>query len=167
MIRMPYGKVPVTHALSGCRRVLSIAYLLVWLWSENNAAAKLKKKVATDRMTILFDEVESHLHPQWQRRLVPSIMKVLNKLHPSAKIQFIAGTHAPLVLASLEPIFSDELDSLTVFDLVDGDVKVERVPWQNFGDISSWLTSYVFGLWAASALEAEKAIQKALNAIKV
>ena len=166
-IRMPYGKVPVTHASSGCRRVLSIAYLLVWLWSENKAAAKLKKKAATDRMTILFDEVESHLHPQWQRRLVPSIMKVLKKLQPSAKIQFIAGTHAPLVLASLESIFSDKLDSLTVFDLIDGDVKVERVPWQNFGDASSWLTSDVFGLGAARALEAEKAIQKALNAIEL
>ena len=72
-----------------------------------------------------------------------------------------------LYWASLESIFSDELDSLTVFDLVDGDVKVERVPWQNFGDASSWLTSDVFEAGGGPRLEAEKAIQKALNAIEV
>ena len=92
-------------------------------------------------------------------------MKVLKKLNPSMKVQFIASTHAPLVLASMEPIFEAEKDSLTKFDLIDGDVKVERFPWQNFGDVSSWLISEVFGLGAARSIEAEKAIQKALGAI--
>ncbi len=164
-IQMPYGKVPVTHASSGCRRVLSIAYMLVWMWSENKEAAKLKKKKPIDRLTVLFDEVESHLHPQWQRVLIPSLMKVLKKLNPSTKVQFIGSTHAPLVLASVESIFSEKLDSLTVFNLIDGEVQVETVPWQNFGDVSSWLTSEIFGLGAARSLDAEKAIQKALNAI--
>lgn len=164
-IQMPYGKVPVTHASSGCRRVLSIAYMLVWMWSENKEAAKLKKKKPIDRLTVLFDEVESHLHPQWQRILVPSLMKVLKKLNPSTKVQFIGSTHAPLVLASVESIFSEAHDSLTVFDLIDGEVQVERVAWQNYGDVSSWLTSDVFGLGAARSLGSEKAIKKALDAI--
>ena len=164
-IKMPYGKVPVTHASAGCRRILSIAYMLVWMWSENKDAAKLKQKKPIDQLTVIFDEVESHLHPQWQRVLIPSLMKVLKKLNPSTKVQFIASTHAPLVLASVEPIFSEEHDSLTVFDLVDGQVKIEKASWQNFGDVSSWLTSDVFGLVAARSLEAEKAIQKAFDAI--
>lgn len=141
-IKMPYyGKVPVTHASAGCRRILSIAYLLVWMWSENKEAAKLKQKKPINRLTVIFDEVESHLHPQWQRVLVPSLMKVLMKLNSSIKVQFIGSTHAPLVLASVEPIFSEEYDSLTVFNIVDGQVKIEKSSWQNFGDVSSWLTS--------------------------
>jgi hypothetical protein len=164
-IEMPYGRVPVTHASSGCRRVLSIAYLLVWMWSENKEAAKLKKKKPLDGLTVLFDEVESHLHPQWQRVLVPALMKVLEKLNLSTKVQFIGSTHAPLVLASVESLFSEAQDSLTVFDLINGEVHVEKAPWQNFGDVSSWLTSAVFGLGAARSLEAEKAIQEALDAI--
>ena len=165
-IKMPYyGKVPVTHASAGCRRILSIAYLLVWMWSENKEAAKLKQKKPINRLTVIFDEVESHLHPQWQRVLVPSLMKVLMKLNSSIKVQFIGSTHAPLVLASVEPIFSEEYDSLTVFKIVDGLVKIEKSSWQNFGDVSSWLTSDVFGLTAARSLEAEKAIQKAFDAI--
>jgi hypothetical protein len=164
-IQMPYGRVPVTHASSGCRRVISIAYLLVWLWSENKEAAKLKKKQSMERLTVLFDEVESHLHPQWQRRLVPALVQVLKELNPSTKLQFIGSTHAPLVLASVEPHFSPDQDSLTVFDLVDGDVKVDQVPWRSYGDVSSWLTSDVFGLRAARSMEAENAIREAMEAI--
>ena len=164
-IRMPYGNVPVTHASSGCRRILSIAYLLVWMWSENREAAKLTKKAPSDRMVVLFDEVESHLHPQWQRVLVPSLMEVLKQLNPKTDIQLIASTHAPLVLASVEPHFLDEKDALILFDLINGDVRVENMPWQNFGDVSSWLTSDVFGLNAARSLQAEEAIQAALGAI--
>ncbi len=164
-IQMPYGNVPVTHASAGSRRVLSIAYLLVWMWSENKEAAKLKKKAPADQLTVLFDEVESHLHPQWQRLIVPSLLKILKKLNPSTKIQLIASTHAPLVLASVESLFSSDTDSLTKFDLTDGDVTVARAPWHMFGDVSSWLTSDVFGLGAARSLEAETAIHNAMNAI--
>ena len=164
-IEMSYGRVPVTHASSGCQRVLSIAYLLVWMWSENKEAAKLKKRRPMDKMTVLFDEVESHLHPQWQRVLIPSLLAVLGKLNPSLKVQLIASTHAPLVLASVESLFSQIDDALTVFNLIDGEVIVERASWRNFGDVSSWLKSEVFGLGEARSLEGEKAIQKALNAI--
>ena len=164
-IRMPYGRVPVTHASSGCRRVLSIAYLLVWMRSENQEAAKIKKKRPMDKMIILFDEVESHLHPQWQRVLIPSLMTVQSRFDPSVNVQLIASTHAPLVLASIEPIFSIEEDSLTVFDLINGEVIVQRPFWRNFGDVSSWLKSEVFKLGEARSLEGEKAIQKAMAAV--
>jgi hypothetical protein len=148
-IRTPYGRVPVTHASSGCRRVLSIAYLLVWMWSENKEAAKIRRGEPARNMVFLFDEVESHLHPQWQRRLLPALMRVLKTLEMTTRVQFIASTHAPLVLASVEPLFTPVEDALTVFDLADGQVTVERADWRNFGDVSSWLTSRVFGLGAA------------------
>lgn len=164
-IEMPYGRVPVTHASSGCRRVLSIAYLLVWMWSENREASKITKQKPTKQMVFLFDELESHLHPQWQRRLVPALMKVLEKLQLSTRVQFIASTHAPLVLASVESIFNPREDSLTVFDLIKDEVRVKRMPWQTRGDVSSWLTSEIFGLGAARSVDGEKAIEKALSAI--
>ena len=33
-----------------------------------------------------------------------------------------------------------------MFDLIDGDVKVKRALWHNFGDTPSWLASDAFGL---------------------
>lgn len=45
---------------------------------------------------VLLDEIDLHLHPTWQRRVVP----VLKRLFP--KLQFIVTTHSPLVLTGFE-----------------------------------------------------------------
>jgi predicted ATP-binding protein involved in virulence len=68
-IKMPYGTVPVIHASAGMKRILGLAYLLVWTWYEHLQASKLRKRQPTDQIILLMDEVESHLHPQWQRSI--------------------------------------------------------------------------------------------------
>ena len=51
---------------------------------------------ALDRPTVLLlDEIETHLHPAWQRRVLPA----MQRLFPKAQI-FIA-THSPFVISSL------------------------------------------------------------------
>lgn len=45
--------------------------------------------------TVLVDEIDLHLHPTWQVRLIPALKKVFPKL------QFIATTHSPMVLPAL------------------------------------------------------------------
>lgn len=47
---------------------------------------------------VLIDEVEQHLHPQWQAK----IMQLLREAFP--KIQFIATTHSPLVISGAKDI---------------------------------------------------------------
>lgn len=164
-IRMPYGRVPVTHASAGIRRILSIAYMLVWMWSENKEAEKLSRRESSNKFVVLFDEVESHLHPQWQRRLIPALLRVLQDLNPRADIQLVASTHAPLVLASVETMFDNEKDTMVSFDLQNGRVKARNQHWQSYGDVSAWLTSKVFSLGEARSLEAERVINEALKAI--
>ena len=110
-------------------------------------------------------DADHHLQARSERRrreirkrlIMPSLVKVLERLNPSADVQLIASTHAPLVLSSVEPAFSLAKDSLVKFDLIDGNVSVERFPWQSYGDVSSWLTSDIFRLGAARSLEAERA----------
>src|SRR5262249_7611615 len=64
-IRMPYGQnVPVVHVSSGIRRVLALAYLLVWAWLEHRAASKLLNEAESKQLVFLIDEIESHLHPK-------------------------------------------------------------------------------------------------------
>lgn len=46
---------------------------------------------------VLIDEIDLYLHPIWQARLIPALRKVFPKL------QFIATTHSPVVLATLLP----------------------------------------------------------------
>ena len=76
-------------------------------------------------------------------------------------IQLISATHSPLVLASLEPHFDDELDRLFHLDIRDGRVRLDVEPWAKQGDALNWLVSDVFGLKQGRSVEAELAIEAA------
>jgi hypothetical protein len=160
-IELPYGRVPVTHASAGIRRVLALAYVLVWAWNEHREAAALRNKPLIDELLFLFDEVDAHLHPRWQRVILPALFEVVREVDASLKVQLIASTHAPLVLASAEPIFDSARDALVHFTLRDGRVVVEEIPWAKQGDAANWLVSETFGLHQARSRDAEWAIEMA------
>lgn len=46
---------------------------------------------------VLIDEIDLHLHPQWQREVLPTLSRVLPKM------QFIVSSHSALVTGSLRP----------------------------------------------------------------
>jgi hypothetical protein len=48
------------------------------------------------RFLLLLDEVDIHLHPAWQRKILPFVQRIF----PSAQI--IASTHSPFVVASVD-----------------------------------------------------------------
>lgn len=49
----------------------------------------------SEPVTLILDEPENHLHPQWQRRVLPAIQR----LFPNAQIFVV--THSPFVVSSL------------------------------------------------------------------
>ncbi len=165
-LELPYGTVPVSVASAGIRRVLALAYLLVWTWHEHKAASALLRQSPTDRLVLLFDEVEAHLHPQWQRVLLPAIFDVIGNLYSDMfqrEVQILATTHAPLVLASVESRFHPDLDRLITFSprKEKRDVAVVTEEWSKQGDVLGWLVSDAFGLKQARSREAETAIEAA------
>ncbi|WP_437759983.1 AAA family ATPase [Sorangium sp. So ce1389] len=163
---MPYGNVPVVLASAGMKRILSFAYLLVWTWREHVEAAKLRNTPPERSLVVLVDEVEAHLHPQWQRVILPALLRVSRELEASIETQLFITTHAPLVLASAEPHFDSARDALFLFDLHRADVTVSKSEWKPRGDASAWLTSDVFDLAQARSVEAEKAILDAMAAMR-
>ena len=164
-VELPYGSVPITVASAGMRRVLSLAYLMVWAYSEHRAAAALSNQPLAAHLVLLFDEVEAHLHPQWQRTFLPALLTVARRLagSPSAEeaVQIIASTHAPLVLASMETEFDEGRDRVLTFETNNGAVSVRELPWAKQGDAVGWLVSEAFGLQQARSKEAEEAIEAA------
>jgi hypothetical protein len=97
--------------------------------------------------------------------LLPALLHAVRELSPEIEVQILATTHAPLVLASLEPHFDEEKDALFHFELGDKQVSVQRVAWRPRGDASAWLTSEVFALGEARSVEAEAAIEGAREAM--
>ena len=162
-IRTEYSEaVPIVHASSAVRRITGLAYMLVWSWSEHvRAAEQLGIKVA-GQVILLFDEIDAHLHPRWQRAIVPAILRVMDHLtNRDSGVQLIAATHSPLVLASMEPHFDENRDRLFHLDIRDGRVQLDIVPWAAQGDALNWLVSEAFGLRQARSIEAECAIEAA------
>jgi hypothetical protein len=157
-LRHSYGRVPVIHTSAGVQRILSVAYMIVWAWHEHKIASELARKAPQRGMIVLLDEIEAHLHPKWQRVILPALLDVSNHLGSDLRIQFIVGTHSPLVLASLEPCFDESQDKLFHLRLHNGDVTLEELPWVKHGPVDAWLTSEVFELAQARSKEAESAI---------
>lgn len=126
---MPYGQdVPLVHASAGMRRVAALAYLLVWTWQEHVRAADLLGAEPVEAIVFLVDELEAHLHPQWQRRIVPALIDVVEALAGTrdVAVQLVGTTHSPLVLASVEPDFDEARDSVFELELRDGEVSLAR-----------------------------------------
>ena len=163
-IRMAYGEeVPLRHASAGIRRIAALAYVLVWTWKGHARASGQRGVAPANEVIFLIDEVESHLHPQWQRRVVPALLNVMSamRLDSEVSVQLILATHSPLVLASMESFFDAEKDALFHLDLRDGAALLEKVEWAKQGDATNWLVSESFGLKQARSLEAETAIEAA------
>jgi hypothetical protein len=160
-LEMPYGTVPLIFASAGVKRILGLAYLLVWAWQEHQHAARLLRQPVAKRVIFLMDEVEAHLHPRWQRLIVPALLAVMDHLAADVQVQLVATTHAPLVLASVEPVFDEIQDKLIHLCLDGREVRVEDVEWAKQGDAVNWLVSEAFGLRQARSKEAERAIEAA------
>lgn len=175
-LEMPYGQdVPVTVASAGMKRVIALAYLLVWAWREHLEVSRYAGRPTAERMLLIIDEVESHLHPKWQRVILSSIVEAIAQLTNGGlsarpdrqmQVQYIVATHSPLVLASLEPLFDDRIDQLFELDLhrESGEVPtvvLEAPDFTRHGGADRWLMSEAFGLSSSSSVEAENAINAA------
>lgn len=161
-IRHPYGITPIVYSSAGVRRIITLAYLIVWAWTEHLVAAELARIAPQNRIVVLIDEMEAHLHPRWQRAVLPALMSIQQMLSSQLEAQYIVATHSPLVMASSETVFNAATDSLVHLDLTEsGNVTLEEIDFVKFGDVSSWLTSPVFELRHARSSEAEAAIEAA------
>jgi hypothetical protein len=160
-IQHRYGIVPVTHASAGVQRVLLLAYLIIWSWQEHELAAERLGRSPLHRMMVIVDELEAHLHPKWQRIVLPALMGVGDLLSSELTIQMIAASHSPMILASMESVFDSSTDVLYHLYGAGPTVRLEETPFVKYGDASGWLTSPLFGLRHARSKEAEAAIEEA------
>ncbi len=78
-----------------------------------------------EEAVVLVDELDLHLHPKWQRDIVPTLSKVF------PRVQFIVTTHSPHVLQSMADV------NLYVLrrDETSGEITVER---SDVTDFTGW-----------------------------
>lgn len=94
---------------------------------------------------VLVDEIDLHLHPDWQRVVLPTLAKAL------PRVQFIVTTHSPLVVGSLEAA------NLFVLEAEGDATQVKRLPERVHGrSAEQILLSPYFGLESTRAPEAAR-----------
>ena len=92
---------------------------------------------------VLIDELEVHLHPTWQRRVVADLRRTF------PKVQFIGPTHSPQVVGEVEA------ESVRIFN---PRTKRWEAPNQSFGMDSNWILKVLMGGTEMDA-EVEKEIK--------
>lgn len=161
-LRLRSGDVPIEHLSAGMKRILGVAYLLIWSWNEHVEAAKLLGTTPASQIVLLIDEAEAHLHPKWQRMLLPALLESAEGLaQERLSVQIVATTHSPLVVASLEPHFDPDTDQLLHLGYEGNKIRIKEIPWANHGDASAWLESPVFELDRSTNPELERVLNAA------
>lgn len=102
---------------------------------------------------VLVDEIEQHLHPLWQRKILP----LLQRAFP--KIQFIISTHSPLCAAGTADI-GEEKYQIVHMNRLNGKIVPNMIPLPVGLRADQILTSNAFGLSDTRNQNIEKRIQR-------
>ena len=85
---------PVAQLSDGERGLLAMVFDLTRRLAQANP--EMEDPAAEAEAVVLIDEIELHLHPAWQRRIVRNLTETF------PKCQFIATTHSPQVIGEVE-----------------------------------------------------------------
>ncbi len=127
------GEVPIEAVSQGTVSLLGwIGVLLQRMYEVYDRDDNPSQRYAL----VLIDEIDAHLHPEWQQSLVPT----LSELFPN--VQFIATTHSPLVVGGMP------VKQITRFsrDEEGRAVRVELGEEETVGRADQVLTSRLFGM---------------------
>ena len=83
---------PITMLSAGYQSLLWIVMDLAYRWALLNPSVADKADEA--RGIVLIDEIDMHLHPKWQWKVV----EALEETFPN--VQFVLTTHSPIVISS-------------------------------------------------------------------
>ena len=87
------GTLPINTVSQGTQSVVQwLAHLLISYAEYYDFPSTLNDYPGI----LIVDEIDAHLHPSWQRRIIPTIVRHLPNL------QLFCSTHSPLMLAGLK-----------------------------------------------------------------
>lgn len=140
------NKLPFDVLPDGLRAIIgwlvhALVMMDVWLQGQ---------KDPTDVEAIfLLDEIESHLHPAWQRKILPAFQRLF------PKSQIFVATHSPFVIASLNHgwIHSLKMEA-------NGQVIVEKPKAASKGDSYISVVEEIMGVKEWFDPETEKLLKK-------
>lgn len=95
-----YVRIPITQLSDGYKSTISLIADIAYRMAMLNPQL-LDHILSETEGVVLIDEIDLHLHPLWQQRILDDLLRIF------PKVQFIVSTHAPAVINSVpsESIF--------------------------------------------------------------
>ena len=119
MINTPSGEIYYEYLSAGFKSIISILFGIIkeieFRFKDPNINAEDYSGI------ILIDEVELHLHPEWQEKIVGVLLEVF------PKAQFFASTHSPHVIQTAKP------NQIIALGFETGNVVQRELPNTEFG----------------------------------
>ncbi len=111
----PDGHLPLNVLSQGTQSLIQwLARLLIGMAEYYGYPEDIEQR----RGVLIIDEIDAHLHPSWQRRIIPALTKHFPNL------QIFCSTHSPLMLAGLKSL-SDNL--ILPWSLYDASIRLSPV----------------------------------------
>ncbi|MDH0629547.1 AAA family ATPase [Pseudomonas mosselii] len=92
----------------------------------------IENPIAEGKALVLIDEIELHLHPKWQREILPRLRNTFKSC------QFVVTTHSPQVIGEVEA------KCVRLLTLKEGKV-ISETPSMAYGTDSNWILSVLMG----------------------
>jgi energy-coupling factor transporter ATP-binding protein EcfA2 len=119
-LRTPDGELSLNVLSQGTQSIIQCLARVLFGYAEYyDFPTDLEDKLGI----IIIDEIDAHLHPSWQRRIIPTLTKHFPRL------QIFCSTHSPLMLAGLKA---------GQVQLLRRDVKRTVTVSTNESDIAGW-----------------------------
>ena len=131
-----HGTLPLASLSSGVRNMVALVADLAHRCVRLNPELAEQAAIRTPGV-VLIDEVDLHLHPSWQQRVVELLQSAFRN------VQFILTTHSPQVLSTVEK------QSIRVVRLQQAEGHIEIPQWQTRGVESAEILARVMGVHAS------------------
>lgn len=101
---------------------------------------------------ILIDEIDLHLHPQWQRRIIPTLLATF------PNCQFLITTHSPHVVTHVQP------ENLQILEQTEAGIEVNSAS-ESYGKTAERILEDLMGLTTTRPTEIEQSLQQIYQCI--
>lgn len=91
-----HGTQPLDVLASGTKIAALLAIDIASRMARANPHLGSEELLTQTPGIVLVDEIDLHLHPSWQQRIIPAIRRAF------PRVQFVVSTHSPQVIASVE-----------------------------------------------------------------
>ncbi|OQW43152.1 MAG: ATP-binding protein [Proteobacteria bacterium SG_bin4] len=133
-----YGELPVALLSDGIRNMIGMVADIAFRATKLNPQLGARAALETPGI-VLIDEVDMHLHPEWQQVVLQSLITAFPSL------QFIVTTHSPQVLTSIDAscirLLRQEVDPETK-----SKISVVKIQTQTKGVSSADLLAQIMGV---------------------